>query len=315
MRTTLRIVGSINVNVNGAGVGGSRPCMRRLAKSAIMSHLAYKRPPVLRDIVLGSNTIDYPKERLEILSKDEHKSIKEAYDIAFLDGTPITGSQAYVWTPRIINNVHDRVDGDDENENEHAYIVFRGTDGVEDIPTNIDVRYSDWTCGGRASKVHKGFSDQYSFVRKAILRQIERKKKHLREITVTGHSLGGALATLAASDIAYMFRDKRIHCHTFGSPRVGNEAFRKHFENVVASSWRVFNREDPVCLVPMSHRFVHVGSGVCIKDDLEVYWDVQDAPWILRLALGLWMLDYNAPIKDHDCALYIDRCLSVAGDI
>ena len=52
----------------------------------------------------------------------------------------------------------------------------------------------------------------------------------------TGHSLGGALATLAAYDIATAAeaagRQLNLACYTFGCPRVGNHAFARDFEEV-----------------------------------------------------------------------------------
>ena len=53
-----------------------------------------------------------------------------------------------------------------------------------------------------------------------------------------GHSLGGALATLAAYDIqaACDCRDKLdLSCYTFGAPRTGNHAFVHDYNDKVAS--------------------------------------------------------------------------------
>lgn len=54
-----------------------------------------------------------------------------------------------------------------------------------------------------------------------------------------GHSLGGALATLAAIDIqtASKCRDQMdISCYTFGAPRTGNHAFAWDFNEKVGRS-------------------------------------------------------------------------------
>ena len=42
-----------------------------------------------------------------------------------------------------------------------------------------------------------------------------------------GHSLGGALALLAAYDIKEKFKFQHLSVHTFGAPRVGNHAFAR----------------------------------------------------------------------------------------
>lgn len=51
-----------------------------------------------------------------------------------------------------------------------------------------------------------------------------------------GHSLGGALAQLAAHDIARTVQQcgkiVRVGCYTYGSPRVGNHAFAREFNQV-----------------------------------------------------------------------------------
>ena len=58
------------------------------------------------------------------------------------------------------------------------------------------------------------------------------------QILITGHSLGGALATLAAYDIetaAAAQSPIRVHCmvYSFGAPRVGNHAFARDYRRVV----------------------------------------------------------------------------------
>lgn len=69
-------------------------------------------------------------------------------------------------------------------------------------------------------------------------------------ILVTGHSLGGAIATLCAVDIAYRMPDLAdkidLHCYTFGCPRTGNRAFARLQNRLVPSTWHVINSDDAV---------------------------------------------------------------------
>ncbi len=60
----------------------------------------------------------------------------------------------------------------------------------------------------------------------------------LGTLFITGHSLGGALAVLAALDLAgktaagVPLVSGNIHVNTFGAPRVGNQTFAAHVEKV-----------------------------------------------------------------------------------
>ena len=57
-----------------------------------------------------------------------------------------------------------------------------------------------------------------------------------------GHSLGGAIATLAAFDIQKTFdRLPRLTVMTFGAPRTGNAAFAQEFGQLVPNCWHVIN--------------------------------------------------------------------------
>lgn len=60
----------------------------------------------------------------------------------------------------------------------------------------------------------------------------------------SGHSLGGALGTLAAYDIAKAHPElhwQQISVYTFGAPRAGNTVFAHEYEKTVRDTWHVIN--------------------------------------------------------------------------
>ena len=62
-----------------------------------------------------------------------------------------------------------------------------------------------------------------------------------RVLVRAGHSLGGALATLAAHDLQAEFGFPHLHCYTFGAPRTGNHAFAAETSRLVPETWHVIN--------------------------------------------------------------------------
>ena len=71
-----------------------------------------------------------------------------------------------------------------------------------------------------------------------------------KNVYITGHSLGGALASLTALMVSQL---GCIHCVTFGSPRVGDVEFANLFNACVADidsekhfSCRFTTEDDPV---------------------------------------------------------------------
>jgi len=68
------------------------------------------------------------------------------------------------------------------------------------------------------------------------------------QIWVTGHSLGGAMASLASTWLAYhnIAPRKNIILYTFGMPRVGNYDYALQHDQLVNNSWRIVNDNDLV---------------------------------------------------------------------
>lgn len=68
------------------------------------------------------------------------------------------------------------------------------------------------------------------------------------QIWVTGHSLGGAMASLASAWLSYnnVASREKIISYTFGMPRVGNYKYALEHDQLVNNSWRVVNYDDAV---------------------------------------------------------------------
>ncbi len=144
---------------------------------------------------------------------------------------------------------------------ELAVVAFRGTepDQIEDVLTDITLRLTENNDGPRPVSVHEGFWEAFESVRDKIRSFVQPHAN--KKIFVTGHSLGAALATLAARDLK--LQGISIHSlHTFGSPRVGDNRFASTFP--VSRAFRFVNGDDVVPLVPPDAwffaRFQHVGD-------------------------------------------------------
>jgi hypothetical protein len=69
-------------------------------------------------------------------------------------------------------------------------------------------------------------------------------------VTVCGHSLGGALATLLVLDVALNTSCSAPVAYTYASPRVGDHLFAASYNAVIAASCRITNRQDLVTKLP-----------------------------------------------------------------
>lgn len=143
-------------------------------------------------------------------------------------------------------------------------IVFRGSDSFEDWVDNLDFRKTDI---GNGIKVHVGFWSQIEAITESIFHELNDRDTS-KSIYITGHSLGGVLATLLSYKFWMLFKIKG--CVTFGSPRVGNKKFQKVFNKRIKASRRYVNREDTICKVPTVWMgFKHVKNKVRIGQKLS----------------------------------------------
>lgn len=147
-------------------------------------------------------------------------------------------------------------------------LAFRGTEATSIKDIKADAKAKTKTCDS-CGKIHTGFSDAYDAVRQDI-QSILNKPEHANlPLFIAGHSLGGALATIATKKL----QTKIAACYTFGSPRVGDDAW---VCNVKPPIYRVVNAADCVTMLPPGDEIISSVS------------------WIVKL-IALFPIPYIAP--------------------
>jgi len=142
------------------------------------------------------------------------------------------GTQAFISKP-IIHRHHWLTGNLPDNR---MFLVFRGTSEIGDFKADLRYVKTDFFGGGR---VHLGFYTAFRKIEGAIL---DERENHLGSLWIcSGHSLGAALALLAAA------RWKLTVAYLYGCPRVGNKAF---VDRVQCPVRRFENRGDFVTRLP-----------------------------------------------------------------
>mmetsp|Transcript_3399 Transcript_3399/g.526 ORF Transcript_3399/g.526 Transcript_3399/m.526 type:complete len:145 (-) Transcript_3399:143-577(-) len=80
------------------------------------------------------------------------------------------------------------------------------------------------------------------------------------KIVISGHSLGGAVATIFAAHLLKLGYPV-TELVTFGSPRVGNKEFAMYVSSRIPKAIRIVHNRDPVPCVPLLKQgFLHVST-------------------------------------------------------
>jgi triacylglycerol lipase len=110
--------------------------------------------------------------------------------------------------------------------------------------------------------VHLGFSRALDVIWLELLDDVLSWKAPEQTLWVTGHSLGGALATLAVDRLTDTDAGVDIAgLYTFGQPRAGDRDFAENFDRKMPRrAFRFVNDEDAVTRVPWPPAFRHVGK-------------------------------------------------------
>jgi len=148
---------------------------------------------------------------------------------------------------------------------------WRGSANIMNWLEDFDfVKVDYYQPGCNDCQVHKGFYNSYSVVIDKLYPAVQALalKYPTAPVVVTGHSLGGAQATLCAADYQVVL-NLAPHLYNYGSPRVGTANFVDWFNALnMASALRGVYRNDPVPTVPFVDylEYEHIGTEVHFYD-------------------------------------------------
>ena len=151
---------------------------------------------------------------------------------------------------------------------EDSILVFRGTQRMAEWLGNVYAvqrPYLDPNTGGELGMIHEGFRRIADSIIDPLAVDAVQKINPNKPCYVSGHSLGAALATLLALDIALKVPalQPRLQVYVYASPRVGNPEFVRQYAKILPNTYRITNLADLVPTMPptkLRAEFVHVGE-------------------------------------------------------
>jgi hypothetical protein len=153
---------------------------------------------------------------------------------------------------------------------------IRGTasleDWIDDLEASHDYPITAPSWLPQDIKIHRGFYSVYheldtEGLTDVFVRTIQQHNG--ATILIVGHSLGGAVATMLAADMAANHGITADKVYTFGQPRVGNEAFSNWYKQTIPGHIRVTHHRDVVPHLPLKlMHYYHVAT--------EVYYAAED---------------------------------------
>lgn len=187
-----------------------------------------------------------------------------------------------------------------------CFVAFRGShtaqNWIKDFQTWFyDSELSEYPdCTG--CKVHYGFYTFWENLRDDVnvaLDQVGCKDEQGDPVFITGHSLGGALAHLAAFTLQN--RGYKVSTmYSFEAPRVGNDKFAARYNAIFGSEapcYRITHDHDPIVHGPPEFLgFIHVNTEVYFKEkgsDYTVLEKTEDPHGANQNSNVLWDLAYT----------------------
>ena len=202
-------------------------------------------------------------------------------------------------------------------------LAFRGTEtnSIKDIKTDLKAKLIHHKTNSQTKgKVHAGFSKAFEQIAADIQKNLAEKKYQEKSLFITGHSLGGALATVAMKRLSH--RAGISACYTFGSPRIANKNW---IVGIKTPIYRLVNAADPVPMLPPSFfGYFHCGNmrylTNCAKGKYENVQLLYSVNWFYRIihifrfrlkALFIARF-FKKMIADHSITIYRKKLKIIA---
>ncbi len=156
---------------------------------------------------------------------------------------------------------------------QEVLVAFRGTQTAFEWLHDVEFFRTPFLYAPNAGSVETGFADLYRSCTWGNASGAPRLADGLeaeasgKALSLTGHSLGAALTTLLALEMAAK-PGEPPHVVTFASPLVGDKTFAGKYDELTPDSWRIANRPDVVTYLPPPFvGYTHVATEYPINSD------------------------------------------------
>ena len=217
-----------------------------LAYLAELAYLRFDKPRTDEEIVVGlleralkvvhkgtsNRIIGAVRKSYEYDHEEEKRKLKRSLEqvgLELVETLSANATQAYL-----------------ASSDKFAVLAFRGTEADRMKDIRADAKAAQTTCP-TGERVHSGFMQQYDDISFELETALDNEAIVGSPLFITGHSLGGAVATIAARRLDVQRRIAA--CYTYGSPRVGTEDWVAQIKTPV---YRIVNSADPVPIVPFN---------------------------------------------------------------
>src|SRR5215472_7123909 len=141
--------------------------------------------------------------------------------------------------------------GTHENRrNCESFVCFGGTHFRSESVDEAELPLADFGSGRILGAPRTGFQTVYQTVHQSVLELP--KKNQAQSLTIRGHSLGAALATICRLDTRVSASRPTAHRFPIASPCVGGDAFKRPFYGNLPDCVRIVNKPDIVARLPLA---------------------------------------------------------------
>lgn len=149
--------------------------------------------------------------------------------------------------------------------NNAVIVVFRGSLNLQNWIDNFKINKINPFVQYPHVAVHEGFYRVFESVSSGIVSQVRRLLELFpsANVTITGHSLGGAVASLCGLYFSIVEHIPVYDLYTFGKPRVGDKNYTELIQTAIPHIYRITHYYDPVPHVPQIRQgFAHAPQEV-----------------------------------------------------
>lgn len=227
-------------------------------------------------ILLEEDIGDFVKKNRERVEGNEDFAPMIAYQMGLKGDNRIRCVDAKYATQELVYGINVN------RSRKQATVAFRGTNTIKDVLVDLDLRKYPYVDGDESYDIHNGFR---GYLNADTADETDGDNPKLDQITdnleeimedcegfdvfVTGHSLGGALATLYGLRLAETKKFPVVNILSYASPYVGTEGFRKVFRQAeldgIVRHIRVSNTNDCIPANPCIGGFSHVGVNLALR--------------------------------------------------